>query len=357
MKINKTDFSGIKEVYSFTLSRFLKSKAAVISAIILFAFALLSQPVMALLSEGTAAEQPPFEEENHTQTEDIYAAAGITEEQLSILNSGYTVNYLNESELSQKDANEVSFGLQYFYSIVVLILCTYSSSYIIQSVLEEKDSKLVELLMISVKPLALISGKILAVMTFMFGQVVGLLCCMGISGFVTDKIFGSEATGSLLANLDLEFLIGGISLTEGIVIVISLALGYLTVSVISGISGACCNNIEEAGGAATASMLLVLGGYIISCGVSAVPDETVIIVSSLIPVLSIFCAPVQFIAGNIDLWVVALSLLLQALVVAGLFVFCARVYSSLIIHSGTKVKMKELFAIAKAAPKGGRTDE
>ncbi len=437
LKIKKSDFTGLREVYFFTLSRFFKSRSAIISAVILFAFALFAQPVLAYFSGENFGESPSneaeisyspiekiyindesglgistekFEGEYWENTEvlhgnsaeilgeydifvnisqdplaisvtpaentllfsdelsfaayeienrfyeALYLSAGITEEQLSVLYSGYSVNSLNESDLAPDETDTVSFGIQYGYSLIVLLLCTYSSGYIIQSVLEEKSSKLVELLMISVKPLALIAGKILAVMTFMFAQIIGLLICMGISRFVTEQIFGDSATSGVLSDFDLELLIGGIGITEAVITVLFLALAYLTVSVISGISGACCNSIEEASSASTASMLPVLSGYIVSMFVSSIPGEALAVTASLVPVLSIFCAPTQYLAGNIDLWVVILALILQAAVVFGLLVFCARVYSSLITHSGTKVKLKELFAIAKNSPKGGETE-
>ena len=73
------------------------------------------------------------------------------------------------------------------YSIFVLMLCTFVSSYIIQKVIEEKASKLAELLMVSVKPLAMLLGKILAVMTYVFGLIVSLLAVMVASYAVTGR--------------------------------------------------------------------------------------------------------------------------------------------------------------------------
>ncbi len=298
---------------------------------------------------GDLAELSAFTDELYSEA--VLSLSGVTEEQLSVINSGYSVSVLDESELYSEETNEVAFALQYAYSVIVLILCTYSATYIIRAVLEEKSSKLVELLMVSVKPLALIMGKIFAVMAFMFVQIIGLLLCMKISGIISGFFFDTEVMANALSDFDLEFIVNGLGIFDSVLILIALALGYLTVSIISGISGACCNSVYEADSAATTSMLLVLGGYIVSCVTGAIPDQTVSVVTSLIPVISIFCAPVQYLAGNIDLWVLLLSFVIQLGVVIVLFGFCARVYSALIIHSGSRVKMKELFAIAKANSK------
>lgn len=436
MKINKSDFSGTKSVFSFTFSRFFKTKANIISMILLFVFALASVPVMGLVMNAsmpsaepeeiissaiekvyivneteldipddalygeywaetvfeTAEKVPALSEydaaarffygENginidistadesfidymellslSAEMENLYYSSlpsvlGITEEQLEIMNYGYGVNVTDADsfgeEKSEVEFSEAGFALQYAYSIVVLILCTYSSTYIVRAVLEEKASKLVELLMVSVKPLALIMGKIFAVMAFMFIQMTGLLICFGLSWLISGFFFDTSVIEANLINIDLEFLAGGIGIGDALLILVSLALAYLTVSIVSGISGAACNSMEEADSAATAAMLLTLGGYLVSCVVGAIPEPTVAVVSSLIPVISVFCAPVQYLSGNIGLGTMLLSLVIQLVVVVLLFAFCSRVYSALIIHSGSKLKMKDIFAIAKTSGK------
>lgn len=459
MKISKNDFIGTKSVFLFTFSQFFKNKSIIFSMVFLFAFVLLSNPLMGffmgnsqisdliepdfephfsavekvyILDETGADPSAPFggkgifddtefigfasfentefikinafeksleeavselspfdalvkfsgaqnvttdiipaketeltysdlEELSYFANDYYYNAmqklTAVSDEQLSLANSGYTVDSIKENELNSKSVSEISFLLQYAYSVMVLILCTYSSSHIIRAILEEKSSKLVELLMVSVKPLALIMGKIFAVMVFMFIQVVGAFVCLKLSGFISGFFFDTAAMANTLSGLNLEFIVNGIGIFKLILILISLALAYLTVSIISGISGACCNSINDAGSASSASMLLVLFGYMTSFICASVPSETLSIVTSLVPFLSIFCAPTQYLAGNIDLWVLLLSFVIQFALVVILFVFCSRVYSSLIIHSGNKVKFKELLAIAKANSKGVKTDE
>ena len=56
---------------------------------------------------------------------------------------------------------ETGFTVQYAYAIVVLMLCLFSSAYVVRAIAEEKSSRLVELLMVSVRPLALLLGKVL----------------------------------------------------------------------------------------------------------------------------------------------------------------------------------------------------
>lgn len=295
------------------------------------------------------------------EMENLYFSAltesmGVSQEQLDIINYGYSVETQSQKEHfeAETEFSESGFVVQYAYSIIILMLCTYSSTYIIRAVLEEKASKLVELLMVSVKPLALIAGKILAVMAFMFIQMAGLFACFGISWAISGFFFDTAAIEEIFVNIDLDFLAGGIGIGDAAVIFVSMALAYLTVSIISGISGACCNSMEEADSAATTSMILVLGGYIVSCVVGAVPNQPLAVISSIVPVISVFCAPVQYLSGNIGIGIMLISFAVQAAVVALLFVLCAKVYSALIIHSGSRLKIKDVFAIVKTEAKGAK---
>ena len=76
-----------------------------------------------------------------------------------------------------------------------MILCLMSASYVIRAVVEEKDSRLVELLLVSVKPMALLAGKILAVMAFTFGWLLAMLAGLGVSCGLTAGLMGPVAGG------------------------------------------------------------------------------------------------------------------------------------------------------------------
>ena len=105
--------------------------------------------------------------------------------------------------------------------------------------------------------------------------------------------------------------------------------------------------MEEAGEATGPVMLLTMAGYLASCVVGGVPSGTVAVFAALCPVLSIFCAPVQFACGNVSIWLVLLSWLIQAAVIFGLLTLAARVYAGLIVRRGSRVKWREVFSMAK----------
>ena len=362
------DLSGTGQVYRFTLSQLLKSNANRITLLLMVLLAAVSMPLTALM-RGESPEVSDTSSltavrlENRTALDldfsgdsywaDTVFSAGAEDPDAVVTVSGDVTGYqvavsgaddvdqselrlladavqtairdacvraagltaqqlaqLEGSPLPEENFDGSRFWVQYGYSILAMMVCLMSASYVIRAVVEEKDSRLVELLLVSVKPMALLAGKILAVMAFTFGWLLAMLAGFGVSCGLTAALMGSWNLVSLLA-----------------VLLVSLALGYLTMSIIGGVAGACCSGMEEAGEATGPVMLLTMAGYLASCVVGGVPSGTVAVFAALCPVLSIFCAPVQFACGNVSIWLVLLSWLIQAAVIFGLLTLAARVYA------------------------------
>lgn len=402
------DLSGTGQVYCFTLSQLLKSRANRVTLIIMVLLAAVSMPLTALLGGETPETSDTaglasvrvdnrtdlaldFSGDAYWADTDFSADAGEPDAVVTITGdeTGYQVavngsETADAGELSQlaetarqavrdaclraaglssrqmealtastgeEDSHEDGFWVQYGYSILAMILCLMSASYVIRAVVEEKDSRLVELLLVSVKPMALLAGKILAVMAFTFGWLLAMLAGFGVSCGLTAGLMGPDVLHRQLSGVlaalpqatpDVWYLVSLLA-----VLLVSLALGYLTMSIIGGVAGACCSGMEEAGEATGPVMLLTMAGYLASCVVGAVPSGPVAVFFTLCPVVSIFCAPVQFAGGNVSIWLVLLSWLIQAAVIWGLLTLASRVYAGLIVHRGSRVKLRELMSMAK----------
>ena len=402
------DLSGTGQVYRFTLSQLLKSRANRVTLIIMVLLAAVSMPLTALLGGETPETSDTagltsvrvdnrtdlildFSGDAYWADTDFSADAGEPDAVVTVTGdeTGYQVAVFGSEsahagELSQlaetarqavrdaclqaaglssrqlealtastgeEDSHEDGFWVQYGYSILAMILCLMSASYVIRAVVEEKDSRLVELLLVSVKPMALLAGKILAVMAFTFGWLLAMLAGFGVSCGLTAGLMGSGVLQKQLSGLlaavprvqeDLWQAAGVL-----LVLLVSLGLGYLTMSLIGGVAGACCSGMEDAGEATGPVMLLTMAGYLASCVVGAVPSGPVAVFSTLCPIVSIFCAPVQFAGGNVSFWLVLASWAIQAAVIWGLLTLASRVYAGLIVHRGSRVKLRELMSMAK----------
>ena len=252
------DLSGTGQVYRFTLSQLLKSRANRVTLIIMVLLAAVSMPLTALLGGETPETSDTaglasvrvdnrtdlvldFSGDAYWADTDFSADAGEPDAVVTVTGdeTGYQVAVVGSEsahagELSQlaetarqavrdaclqaaglssrqlealtastgeEDSHEDGFWVQYGYSILAMILCLMSASYVIRAVVEEKDSRLVELLLVSVKPMALLAGKILAVMAFTFGWLLAMLAGFGVSCGLTAGLMGSGVLQKQLSGL------------------------------------------------------------------------------------------------------------------------------------------------------------
>lgn len=252
------DLSGTGQVYRFTLSQLLKSRANRVTLIIMVLLAAVSMPLTALLGGETPETSDTaglasvrvdnrtdlaldFSGDAYWADTDFSADAGEPDAVVTVTGdeTGYQVavngsETADAGELSQlaetarqavrdaclraaglssrqlealtastgeEDSHEDGFWVQYGYSILAMILCLMSASYVIRAVVEEKDSRLVELLLVSVKPMALLAGKILAVMAFTFGWLLAMLAGFGVSCGLTAGLMGPGVLQKQLSGL------------------------------------------------------------------------------------------------------------------------------------------------------------
>lgn len=230
------------------------------------------------------------------------------------------------------------FLIGFVYAIVAFMLVSMSVSYVVRAVAEEKSSKLIDQLMVSVRPLALIWGKILAAMCVVLAGI--LMIALGMA--VTRTLLGVEP---LPGGVSIGAVLAGLGAKELLCILLSLLLGYLCFSLLGGIAGSCSSGEEGTDTAATAATLLSLAGYMIGIFTSFSGNRALQTVVSLLPLISAFTAPARYISGDISFWVLLLSWVLQAGTGLLLGRFCAAVYGALLIHRGEKIKLKQLLRI------------
>ena len=193
--------------------------------------------------------------------------------------------------------------------------------------------------MVSVSPLAMLVGKILAVMTYILGLVASIAAVTGISYVVTGQFVDTKVLGQQFAAWGFTAEALKVSPVTALILVVSLLLGYLQVSLISGLVGTGCSSTEDVEPANLTVVLLVMAGYMtatITAGFGDSPVLTTLV--SLCPVVSMFCAPVRYIVGDIGFGMLAVSWALQSAVILLLAYVCARIYRALMMYRGSRMK-------------------
>ncbi|MBR6381021.1 MAG: ABC transporter permease [Lachnospiraceae bacterium] len=278
----------------------------------------------------------------------------LSEEAYDILSAGVEIEDSSLESYLDDDENSSHFLLQMVYSVIIMMVSTYAISYIIQTIVEEKSSKLVEFLVVSIRPLGLILGKILAALTFVatmfLVMVLGLFCSTVVSGLIGISKMGMANVIALAGISSVSSAGAAAAPASPLVIlafVVSILLGLITFSILAGLSAAGCSSMEDSQSAMGISMLLIMGGYMISIMISAgTGNDAVHTVLSLVPVLSVYCAPVNFLLGRIGFGVLCIAWILQFLVIAFLAVVASRVYEGLLVYRGSHLSFGQILKMA-----------
>ena len=206
--------------------------------------------------------------------------------------------------------------------------------------------------MVSVSPLALLLGKILAVMTYVLIMIAMMAIGFVLSYEISVEYLQMASLSTTLSQMGID--LSQLNLNWGTIVIalISLLLAFATYAVLSGLIG----TMEQSEPAIMIVTLLIMVGYIVSCFTPIISSNAVAAaVLSLCPVISVFCAPVSYVCGNISLIVLILSWVIQAIILVALSIFCAKVYRDLLLYRGSHMGISQLFQIFKNRKKEGAT--
>ena len=276
--------------------------------------------------------------------------SGVSESTVSIIQSNLNkAKVLSQEDYLSKDENKMPASqiivYSTAYSIILMILINLTVSYVITTVMEEKTSKLVENLLISVRPLALIMGKIFAMMVY----VLSMLLFGGIGSIISNSVASyflkSEAAAEVSEHMNFASILG-LSFWKILILLLSLVLTYLMFSILAGILGSSCNKTEEVGPVIMLITMISMAGYVAGMGLPNFELPVLDKIFSVIPFVSSYVGPIYFVCGRIPFYIYLTGLVLQVLFIILLFRLCAKVYRKLIVNDSKKLKLIEIIKLA-----------
>jgi ABC-2 type transport system permease protein len=101
------------------------------------------------------------------------------------------------------------------------------------------------------------------------------------------------------------------------------------------------------------SLLMIIGAYgalaVVIVDMTGNAPAVLKYVVELLPITAPFLTPGYLLLGRASLWVGILAVVVFVLALAGLFMFSANVYETLIYHKGNPLKISDLLRINKEA--------
>jgi len=256
---------------------------------------------------------------------------GGDEQIASLVNGPKNTERVSLSPEPQRDANNM---LTYFmpYAVMMLfyIILLSSASLLLSSVAKEKENRVMEILMVSVTPRQLLTGKIIGL------GIVGLLQVVAWVG--TGRIL--LARSGTTFNLPIAFQLPPSFLIWGLVFFL---LGYAVYASLMAGLGALVPNLREASQATILVIFPLIIPMVLNSFLINEPQSIISIVLSLFPLTSPVAMMTRLAAGGVPLW----QILLAAILLAGTAVFVvravARMFRAQTILSGQPFSRKMFF--------------
>ena len=244
------------------------------------------------------------------------------------------------------DSATQSFFTAYLMAILLFMAILLYGVNVMSSVLEEKTTRIIEVLVSSIRPFQLMLGKILGAGAVSFFQFV----IWGVSARVLLSLRGpiARALGADPAQIQTMSLPHIPGATLAVFIAFFLG-GFLLYSAMFAAVGAMSSNEQEARQAQQPVTYLLMISYLSILGLTNDPSSTFARTLSLVPFTTPIATPVRWTAGSMPMWELVTSLVILAVAIIGVTWIAARIYRVGILMTGKRPTMKELVRWVRTA--------
>jgi ABC-2 type transport system permease protein len=219
-----------------------------------------------------------------------------------------------------------------FFAVIILYgqLLTYGY-WVAAGVVEEKASRVVEVILSTIRPKNLLAGKVIGIGLLGLGN---LLLTVGI-GLIAAQLTGAiEVDGAI---------IGAAALALAWFVV-----GYAFYACAFACAGALVPRQEDLQSTMTPLTLIILVGFFVSFAVLDNPDGTLAHVTAFIPMTAPMTMPPRIVTGDAPAWEIAASLAVTIGASIALIPLAARIYEGGILRTGSSLKLREAWRAARA---------
>ncbi len=217
-------------------------------------------------------------------------------------------------------------GAGLLYGLLILF-----GQFIAQGVVEEKSSRVVELLLATMQPWQLLAGKILGLGVLGLAQIV-VIVVVGVAGAIAFDVV--DIPGELIGT--------------AVSVVLWFVLAYAFYAAIFAVAASLVSRQEDLGTVLMPTTLVLVAAFVVGIQASADPDGTLATVTSLLPGLSPLVMPVRQAAGEVAAWEVVLAVVLMLAAIALIVRLGGRIYAGALLRTGGKLKMREALAAERA---------
>ncbi|MDZ7629997.1 MAG: ABC transporter permease [Gemmatimonadaceae bacterium] len=261
---------------------------------------------------------------------------------------------LDKTQLSDKGREKSGAGSTILGLIVAfllyMVLVLYGQT-VLRSVIEEKTTRVAEVVISSVRPEILLAGKIIGIGGVAVTQMaVWIASSLWITAQVVPMMMknrapamGAAAADSLARSNDIMSNMPTFSIGLLVALLLFFVLGFIFYSCLYAAVGSTVNSESEAQQASTPVVMLLIVSAVFIQPVALAPQSTLSAVMSMLPFSAPIMMPMRMSLTSVPVWQVAVSLIGMVLACLAAIWFSARIYRVGLLMYGKRPSMKELF--------------
>lgn len=257
------------------------------------------------------------------RSQDALRESGLSEEQIEAV---LTQRPLAVEALEPVDVRRKELAAVAFVGVLALYGQLFAYGYwVAAGVVEEKSSRVVEVLLATVRPSQLLRGKI-------FG--IGLL---GLAQLLLIAVIGLSA--SIMVGR-LEFPSGALAIVG--LVLFWFVLGFFFYASMFAVAGSIVTRQEDLQSTMTPLTILILGSFFIGISATSDPSTTLATVASLLPFSAPLVMPTRIVLGEASAWEALLSIVISVAATAALIPLATKVYSRAVLQTG-RVRIRQVW--------------
>ena len=233
-----------------------------------------------------------------------------------------------------------TFALMFAIGFIMYISILMYGQIILGAVIEEKETRIAEILFSSVRPFTLMMGKLVGVSLVALTQ----LAIWGLA-FSAFALYGVN----VLASRGLSFSVPGIPFLHYVYFALFFLLGYFIYATIYALVGSMVTTAQEGGQLAMPIILMLVVSFYLFLPVGRSPDSSFSFWVSMIPFSAPVAMLVRIVTHTPPFWQIALSLVIGFSSVLVIMWVASRVYRVGMLMYGKRASIPEAWRWARQA--------
>jgi ABC-2 type transport system permease protein len=262
------------------------------------------------------------------------ADANISEKRLEELSAKVKIDAKGIDETGAERDTAGTFIAAFAIGLMIYVTLAIYGQVIMGAVVEEKETRIAEILFSSARPFELMLGKLVGV---------------GLAGLTQLSIWLTSAVvilGIAVSQTDVGPVLGMVPKITPFMLglfLIFFLLGFFIYASIFALIGSMVTSMQEGSQFAFPPILIMLAGFYFCFAVVRDPNSTLSVLVSMAPFLAPITMPVRILAEMPPLWQIALAIVVNTITIAGLVWVTARVYRVGMLMYGKRATIPEVW--------------